>query len=73
MEGVELNSENIERAVLPPGRRQYRRRTSGSLAQFKRRYKVKTKNGPPFKMFLFIFREASEKKKFKKMKFSGRC
>ena len=42
------------------------------IARFKRRSKVKTKNAPPFKMFLFIFREASEKKIFKKMKFSGR-
>ena len=42
------------------------------LARFKRRYEVKTNYGPPFKMFLFIFREASEKKIFKKMKFSGR-
>ena len=44
-----------------------------ALARFKRRYEVKTKGAPPFKMFLFIFREASEKKIFKKMKFSGRC
>ena len=43
-----------------------------TLARFKRRYKVKTKNAPPFKMFLFIFREASEKKFFKKMMFSAR-
>ena len=42
------------------------------LARFKRGYEVKTKNAPPFKMFLFIFREASEKKNFKKMMFSGR-
>ena len=44
----------------------------GPLARFKRRYEVKTKGAPPFKMFLFIFREASEKKNFKKMMFSGR-
>ena len=34
---------------------------------FKRRYEVKTKYGPPFKMFLFIFMEASEKKNSKKI------
>ena len=39
------------------------------LARFKRRYEVKTKNGPPFKMFLFVFREASEKKNSNKMKY----
>ena len=43
------------------------------LARFKRRYEVKKNYGPPFKLFLFIFREASEKKIPKKMKFSGRC
>ena len=43
------------------------------LARFKRRYEVKKKYAPPFKMFLFIFREASEKKIPKKMKFSGCC
>ena len=32
------------------------------LAWFKRRYEVKTNYGPPFKMFLSTFREASEKK-----------
>ena len=44
-----------------------------TLARFKRRYEVKKNYAPPFKMFLFIFREASEKKIPKKMKFSGRC
>ena len=43
------------------------------LARFKRRFEVKKKYAPPFKMFLFIFREASEKKIPQKMKFSGRC
>ena len=33
-----------------------------SPQRIKRGYEVKTKNAPPFKMFLFIFREASEKK-----------
>ena len=33
-----------------------------ALARFKRRYEVKKNYGPPFKLFLFIFREASENK-----------
>ena len=43
-----------------------------TLARFKRRYEVKKNYGPPFKLFLFMFRGASEKKIPKKFKFSGR-
>ena len=37
-------------------------RYTATLARFKRRFEVKIKYAPPFKMFLFISREASEKK-----------
>ena len=55
--GSEKDTENIDIA----------------LARFKRRFEVKIKYAPPFKMFLFISREASEKKILKKVKFSGLC